>query len=122
VLPPHETEARSDARREKRRLAEGYRRLGVGEGEVGGVVHGGRGVTRGPWCSLVLTFCINSTRGRGGHESPRLIRALGKGLEKDFFVWVVRCFIDATLENRVGFIRKTRCEKPGVRAKCILDS
>jgi len=28
---------------------------------------------------LVLTFCINSTRGRGGHESPRWIRALGKG-------------------------------------------
>jgi len=26
----------------------------------------------------VLTFCINSKRGRGGHESPRLIRALGK--------------------------------------------
>jgi hypothetical protein len=32
----------------------------------------------GAWC-LVLTFCINSTRGRGGHESPRWIRALGKG-------------------------------------------
>ena len=28
---------------------------------------------------MVLTFCINSTRGRGGHESPRWIRALGKG-------------------------------------------
>ena len=27
----------------------------------------------------MLTFCINSTRGRGGHESPRWIRALGKG-------------------------------------------
>ena len=25
----------------------------------------------------MLTFCINSTRGRGGHESPRWIRALG---------------------------------------------
>ena len=25
---------------------------------------------------LVPTFCINSTRGRGGHESPRWIRAL----------------------------------------------
>jgi len=25
--------------------------------------------------AMVLTFCINSTRGRGGHESPRWIRA-----------------------------------------------
>jgi hypothetical protein len=38
---------------------------------------------------LVLTFCINSTKGRGGgHEPPRLIEALGKetgeptGIEK----------------------------------------
>ena len=29
--------------------------------------------------ALVLTFCINSTRGRGGRESPRWIRALGEG-------------------------------------------
>jgi len=27
---------------------------------------------------LVLSFCINSTRGRG-HESPRWVRALEKG-------------------------------------------
>jgi len=31
---------------------------------------------------LVLTFCINSTRGRGGHESPRWIRALGKEIQR----------------------------------------
>ena len=28
--------------------------------------------------SLVLTFCVNSTRGRGGHEPPRWIKTLGK--------------------------------------------
>jgi len=28
---------------------------------------------------MVLTFCINSTRGRGGRESPCWIRALGHG-------------------------------------------
>jgi hypothetical protein len=28
---------------------------------------------------LVITFCINSARERGGHEPPRWIKALGKG-------------------------------------------
>jgi len=29
--------------------------------------------------SLVLTFCIHSTKGGGGHEPPRWIRVLVKG-------------------------------------------
>jgi hypothetical protein len=36
-------------------------------------------VYRYPDRFLVLTFCINAKRGRGGHESPRWIRALRKG-------------------------------------------
>jgi hypothetical protein len=38
-----------------------------------------RSSTTFSWLSLVLTICINMTRGRGGHESPRWIRALGIG-------------------------------------------
>jgi len=40
---------------------------------------------------VVLTFCIDSTRGRGGHESPRWIRALGCGgpSSQSFFDGVV---------------------------------
>jgi len=34
------------------------------------------------WAGLVLTFCINSTRGGGGHESPRWIFFVDAGLER----------------------------------------
>jgi len=99
---------------------------------------------------LVPTFCINSTRGRGGHESPRWIRALGKGdgrtnrdlwshpSEHCFRLLLCRlctdCFRDVCFLGYLCIVywdcgwvlcgnrRPTVAKKVGGRPQCILDT